>query len=166
MKKHFWSLAFSAIALVACGKQAEPPVAAAPANPAASAPAPVAVAEEKLLNIYNWPDYIAKDMVANFETESGIKVNYQTFENNEALQAKLVAGNTGYDIVVPGAVFAKPQIDGGLLMKLDKAKLKNYANLDPAIMGKLGTIDPGNDYLVPWAWSFTTVGINRSEAHV
>ncbi len=163
MKKHFWSFAFSAIALVACGKQAEPPVAAAPATPSTSAPAPVAVAEEKVLNIYNWPDYIAKDMVANFEKESGIKVNYQTFENNEALQAKLVAGNTGYDIVVPGAVFAKPQIDGGLLMKLDKSKLKNYGNLDSAIMSKLGTIDPGNDYLVPWAWSFTTVGINKAK---
>ena len=163
MKKHFWSFAFSAIALIACGKKAEPPVAAAPATPAASAPAPVAASEEKLLNIYNWPDYIAKDMVANFEKESGIKVNYQTFENNEALQAKLVAGNSGYDIVVPGAVFAKPQIDGGLLMKLDKFKLKNYGNLDPAIMGKLGTIDPGNDYLVPWAWSFTTVGINKAK---
>jgi putrescine transport system substrate-binding protein len=163
MKKHLWSFAFSAIALVACGKKAEPPAAAAPPAPAASAPAPAAATEEKLLNIYNWPDYIAKDMVANFEKESGIKVNYQTFENNEALQAKLVAGNTGYDIVVPGAVFAKPQIDGGLLMKLDKAKLKNYGNLDSAIMGKLGTIDPGNDYLVPWAWSFTTVGINKAK---
>jgi putrescine transport system substrate-binding protein len=163
MKKHLWSFAFSAIALVACGKKEEPPVAAAPPAPAASAPAPVVAAEEKLLNIYNWPDYIAKDMVANFEKESGIKVNYQTFENNEALQAKLVAGNTGYDIVVPGAVFAKPQIDGGLLMKLDKSKLKNYGNLDSAIMGKLGTIDPGNDYLVPWAWSFTTVGINKAK---
>jgi putrescine transport system substrate-binding protein len=163
MKKHLWSFAFSAIALVACGKKEEPPVAAAPPTPAASAPAPVAAAEEKLLNIYNWPDYIAKDMVANFEKDSGIKVNYQTFENNEALQAKLVAGNTGYDIVVPGAVFAKPQIDGGLLMKLDKSKLKNYGNLDSAIMGKLGTIDPGNDYLVPWAWSFTTVGINKAK---
>lgn len=163
MRKHLWSLAFSAIALVACGKKGEAPVAAAPASPAASASAPVAAVEEKLLNIYNWPDYIAKDMVANFEKESGIKVNYQTFENNEALQAKLVAGNTGYDIVVPGAVFAKPQIDGGLLMKLDKAKLTNYGNLDPAIMAKLGTIDPGNAYLVPWAWSFTTVGINKAK---
>jgi putrescine transport system substrate-binding protein len=163
MKKHLWSFAFSAIALVACGKKEQPPVAAAPPAPAVSAPAPVVATEEKLLNIYNWPDYIAKDMVANFEKESGIKVNYQTFENNEALQAKLVAGNTGYDVVVPGAVFAKPQIDGGLLMKLDKSKLKNYGNLDSAIMGKLGTIDPGNDYLVPWAWSFTTVGINKAK---
>ena len=163
MKKHLWSFAFSAIALVACGKKEEPPAAVVVPTPAVSAPAAVANTEEKVLNIYHWPDYIAKDMVANFEKETGIKVNYQTFENNEALHAKLVAGNSGYDIVVPGAVFAKPQIDGGLLMKLDKAKIANYGNLDPAIMGKLGTIDPGNAYLVPWAWSFTTVGINKAK---
>jgi putrescine transport system substrate-binding protein len=102
-------------------------------------------------------------MVANFTQETGIKVNYQTFENNEALHAKLVAGNTGYDIVVPGAVFAKPQIDGGLLLKLDPAKLPNVTHLDPAIMAKLATIDPGHQYLVPWAWSFTTVGINKGK---
>lgn len=167
MNKHLWSFAFSAIALVACGKQEPAPAApaAAPSASAPAAPAPSAApanTEEKVLNIYNWPDYIAKDMVADFEKASGIKVNYQTFENNEALQAKLVAGNTGYDIVVPGAVFARPQIDAGLLQKLDKTKLSNYANLDPAIMAKLGTIDPGNEYLIPWAWSFTTVGINKA----
>lgn len=162
MKKQLWCFAFSAIALVACGKKDETPATAASA-PAGSAPAVVANAEEKVLNIYNWPDYIAKDMVANFEKETGIKVNYQTFENNEALQAKLVAGNTGYDIVVPGAVFAKPQIDAGLLQKLDKTRLANYGNLDPALMSKLDAIDPGNAYLVPWAWSFVTVGINKAK---
>ncbi len=164
MKKYLWSFALSAVALVACGKKEEAPAAVKTPAPVASAPAVAANAEEKVLNIYNWPDYIAKDMVANFEKESGIKVNYQTFENNEALQAKLVAGNSGYDIVVPGAVFAKPQIDGGLLQKLDKTKLGNIGNLDPAIMSKLGAaIDPGNAYLVPWAWSFTTVGINKAK---
>ncbi|MEO7160181.1 MAG: extracellular solute-binding protein [Polaromonas sp.] len=161
MRKPFWIFAFSAVALSACGKKEEVP--ATVAAPAAPASAAVAVnTEEKVLNIYNWPDYIAKDMVANFEKESGIKVNYQTFENNEALHAKLVAGNTGYDLVVPGAVFAKPQIDGGLLARLDKSKISHYGNLDPAIMEKLGTIDPGNAYLLPWAWSFTTVGINKA----
>lgn len=151
MDKYLWSFALCAAVLVGCGKKHEAPAAAA------------ASAEEKVLNIYNWPDYIAKDMIANFEKESGIKVNYQTFENNEALQAKLVAGNSGYDIVVPGAVFAKPQIDGGLLQKIDKTKIADYRNLDPAIMGKLANIDPSNDYLVPWAWSFTTVGINKAK---
>ena len=158
-KKQFWWVAFSALMLVACGKKSDAPVAIS----SASAPAPLAAAEEKILNIYNWPDYIAKDMVANFEKETGIKVNYQTFENNEGLQAKLVAGNTGYDIVVPGAVFAKPQIEAGLLQKLDKTKLSNITHLDASIMAKLGTVDPGNAYLVPWAWSFTTVGINKAK---
>ncbi|MDO9405967.1 MAG: extracellular solute-binding protein [Polaromonas sp.] len=164
MNKHLWSFAFTAVALAACGKKEEPPVAVPAPAPVASAPVAAVNTEEKVLNVYNWPDYVAADMIANFEKETGIKVNYQTFENNEALHAKLVAGNTGYDIVVPGAVFAKPQIDGGLLMKLDKAQIANYGNLDPAIMSKLGSaIDPGNEYLVPWAWSFTTVGINREK---
>ena len=161
MKKPVWIFAFFALALGACGKKEQAPATA----PLPSAPASAAVApntEEKVLNIYNWPDYIAKDMVANFEKETGIKVNYQTFENNEALHAKLVAGNTGYDIVVPGAVFARPQIDGGLLARLDKSKISHYGNLDPAIMAKLDAIDPGNAYLIPWAWSFTTVGINKA----
>ena len=159
-KKQFCLVALSVLMLAACGKKPETP--ATPAT-AGSVATPVAVVEEKILNIYNWPDYIAKDMVANFEKESGIKVNYQTFENNEGLQAKLVAGNTGYDIVVPGAVFAKPQIEAGLLQKLDKTKLGNIANLDASVMAKLGTVDPGNAYLVPWAWSFTTVGINKAK---
>ena len=156
-KKQIWLVGLSVLVLVACGRKSEPPVMTS------SAAAPALAAEEKILNIYNWPDYIAKDMVANFEKESGIKVNYQTFENNEGLQAKLVAGNTGYDIVVPGAVFAKPQIEASLLQKLDKTRLSNIANLDTAIMAKLGAVDPGNAYLVPWAWSFTTVGINTAK---
>ncbi|MFN5350404.1 MAG: extracellular solute-binding protein [Polaromonas sp.] len=126
---------------------------------AAAGPQP----EAKILNIYNWPDYIAKDMIANFEKEFGIKVNYQSFENNEGLQSQLIAGSTGYDIVVPGAVFAKAQIAAGLYQPLDKTKLSNDANVDTALMAKLVQIDPGNVYLMPWAWSFTTVGINKAK---
>jgi putrescine transport system substrate-binding protein len=154
-------LALSVIALTACGKkEAVPAAPAAPAAPVAAAPTN---SEEKILNIYNWADYISANMVADFEKETGIKVNYQTFENNEGLHAKLVAGNSGFDLVVPGAVFAKSQIDGGLLMKLDKAKIPNLGNLDPAIMSKLAAVDAGNDHLVPWAWSYTTVGINKGK---
>jgi putrescine transport system substrate-binding protein len=164
MKKYALIFALCAVVLVACGKKEDTPApVAAPALPASAAPAVAVNTEEKILNIYNWPDYIAKDMVANFEKESGIKVNYQTFENNEALQAKLVAGNSGYDIVVPGAVFAKAQIEAGLLQKLDKSKLGNLGNLDADIMAKLDAVDPGNAHLVPWAWSFTTVGINKGK---
>jgi putrescine transport system substrate-binding protein len=166
MKKYIWTFALTAVALAACGKKEEAPAAAAPAPAVAavaSAPAEPVNTEEKVLNIYNWPDYIPEGMVAEFEKESGIKVNYDTFETNEALQAKLVAGNSGYDIVVPGTVFAKPQLEAGLMQPLDKAKIKNLANLDPAIMKTLSKADPDNKYLVPWAWGFTTVGINKTK---
>ncbi|TFW18014.1 polyamine ABC transporter substrate-binding protein [Duganella callida] len=116
--------------------------------------------EEKVLNIYNWSDYIAEDTVKNFEKETGIKVRYDLFDNNEILNSKLVAGKSGYDIVVPTAQWARLQIDGKLLRKLDKSKLPNLKNLDPAIQAKLANIDPGNDYLVDWLWGYTTVGIN------
>ena len=164
MKKLVLVAAISATLLAACGKKEEP-VALAPAPaPVAAAPAQSVNAEEKVLNIYNWPDYIPEGMIAAFEKESGIKVNYDTFETNEALHAKLVAGNTGYDIVVPGTVFAKPQLEGGLLQPLDKSAIPNLVNLDPAIMGVLSKADPDNKYLVPWAWGFTTVGINKTKA--
>jgi putrescine transport system substrate-binding protein len=155
MKKHVLVLAMSALALVACGKKEEP-VAAAPAADAAPA-------EPKVLNIYNWPDYIPEGMIAAFEKETGIKVNYDTFETNEALQAKLVAGNTGYDIVVPGTTFAQPQIAAGFFQPLDRSKIPNYGNLDESVMAVLTKADPGNQHLVPWAWSFTTVGINKTK---
>ncbi len=163
IKKYLWSFALSAVVLAACGKKEEPPVAAVAPAPVASAPAVAVNTEEKVLNIYNWPDYIPEGMIAAFEKESGIKVNYDTFETNEALHAKLVAGNSGYDIVVPGTVFAKPQIEGGLLQPLDKAKIPNLSNLDPAILGTLVKADPDNRHLVPWAWGFTTVGINKTK---
>src|SRR5439155_22319791 len=80
----------------------------------AAAAGTAAAAEEKVLNIYNWSDYIADDTIANFEKETGIKVHYDNYDANEILHAKLIAGKTGYDIVVPGAHFAKTQIEGGL----------------------------------------------------
>ena len=152
MQKQMLVLALAATVLAACGKKEEAPA------PGAAVPA-----EDKVVNVYNWPDYIAEDLVPNFEKASGLRVNYSTFENNEGLQAKLVAGNSGYDVVVPGAVFAAGQIQAGLLQKLDKTQLKNYSNLDSAFLSKLQNIDPGNQYLIPWGWSFTTVGINKGK---
>ena len=122
--------------------------------------APFAQEEEKVLNIYNWSDYIGEDVIRKFEAETGIKVRYDLFDSNELLHAKLVAGKTGYDIVVPSSNWAKLQIDGGLLRKLDKGQIPNLRNVDPAINAQLSKMDPGNDYLVNWLWGFTTVGIN------
>ncbi|MFZ2986513.1 polyamine ABC transporter substrate-binding protein [Ideonella sp.] len=116
--------------------------------------------EEKVLNIYNWSDYIAEDTIKNFEKETGIKVRYDNFDNNEIVHAKLVAGKTGYDIVVPSSNWAKLQLEGGLLRKLDKAQLPNLKNLDPAVQAQLARMDPGNQYMVDWLWGYTTVGIN------
>jgi putrescine transport system substrate-binding protein len=116
--------------------------------------------EPKVLNIYNWSDYIADDTIKNFERETGIKVNYDNYDNNEVLHAKLVAGKTGYDIVVPGAHFAKQQIEAGLFQKLDRSQLSNWGNLDPAILAQMAKLDPGNQYLVNWLWGYVTVGIN------
>ena len=121
---------------------------------------PAQAQEEKVLNIYNWSDYIGDDTVKNFEKETGIKVRYDVFDNNEILNAKLVAGKSGYDIVEPTAQWARLQIDAGLLRKLDKSKLSNLANLDPAIQAKLAKLDPNNEHLVDWLWGYTTVGIN------
>ncbi|CAG0905732.1 unnamed protein product, partial [Darwinula stevensoni] len=164
MKKYFFAFTLSAIALAGCGEKKEATPAPAPAaSAAAPAPAAPALDSEKVLNIYNWPDYVAESLIPDFEKETGIKVNYQTFENNEALNAKLVAGNTGFDIVVPGSVFAKPQIDEGLLQPLDKALIPNYGNLDTTFMGKLTNVDADNKHLIPWAWGFTTVGINKTK---
>jgi putrescine transport system substrate-binding protein len=119
--------------------------------------------EEKVLNIYNWSDYIAEDTIQNFEKETGIKVRYDTFDNNEILHAKLVAGKTGYDIVVPSSGWAKLQMEGGLLRKLDKAQLPNLKNLDPDIQSQIASLDPGNQYLVNWLWGYTTIGINTAK---
>ncbi len=119
-----------------------------------------AAAQSNVLNVYNWSDYIAEDTIKNFEKETGIKVRYDTFDSNEILHAKLVAGKTGYDIVVPSSHWAKLQIDGGLLKKLDKTKMPNYKNLDAGVMSQIGTLDTGNQFVIPWLWGYTTVGIN------
>ncbi len=124
------------------------------------AAAAVQAQEEKVLNVYNWSNYIAPGVIADFEKETGIKVRYDNFDNNEIVHAKLVAGKTGYDVVVPSSYWAKLQADGGLLQKLDKSKLPNLKNLDPAFQASLGRLDPGNQYMVNWLWGYTTIGIN------
>ncbi len=116
--------------------------------------------DERVLNVYNWSDYIGEDTVAEFEKATGITVHYSTFDANETLHAKLLATHSGYDIVVPSSHWAALQIKAGLLQKLDKSKIPNLAQLDPAIMKNLASVDPGNQYIAPWLWGITTVGIN------
>src|SRR5437016_760226 len=118
-------------------------------------------AEEPVLHIYNWSDYIATDTVANFEKETGIAVTYDVYDGNEVLEAKLLAGHSGYDIVVPSASpFMARQIAAGAYLPLDKAKLPNLKNLDPHLMALAAIADPGNAHGVPYLWSVTGVGYN------
>ena len=119
--------------------------------------------EPKILNVYNWTDYIAPDTIAKFEKETGIKVRYDTFESNEGLHAKLLNKKIGYDIVVPSSNWAKLQIEKGAFQKIDKSKLPNWKNLDGGILTKLESSDPGNNYLTGWLWGYTTIGINTDK---
>jgi putrescine transport system substrate-binding protein len=123
--------------------------------------APQGAAEDPVLNVYNWNDYIGPDVVANFTKETGIKVNYDLYDANETLEAKLQAGHSGYDIVVPTLVpFAARGIQAGLYAEIDKSKLKNWDNLDPAVLAAMAKYDPGNKHAVPWIVGTVGLGIN------
>ena len=141
-----------AAALTACGKKEEAPQASAqPAQPAA---------EEKVLNLSIWNDYLADDTIANFEKETGIKVSVTNYGSNEELEAKLAPGNSGYDVVVPSASSYERQIKSGYYQKLDKGQLSNLKNMDPDIQARLAMHDPNNDYAVLHMWGTTGIGYN------
>jgi putrescine transport system substrate-binding protein len=130
----------------------------------AQAPAATpAAAEEKVLNVYNWSDYIAEDTIASFEKEFGIKVNYDMFDGNEVLETKLLAGRSGYDVVVPSASFMERQIKAGVFRKLDKSLLPNLKNMDPDIMKQVALHDPGNEHAVNYMWGTTGIGYNADK---
>ena len=116
------------------------------------------------VNVYNWSDYIADPELKAFEKQSGIKVNYTTYDSNEILDAKLKTGRSGYDVVVPTASpFFVRQLAANLYKPLDKAKLKNIGNLDPEIMLALAKYDPDNVHAIPWMWGTTGIGYNVAE---
>ena len=114
----------------------------------------------KVLHVYNWSDYIAEDLIPNFEKESGLKVTYGVFDSNEVLEAKLLAGSSGFDVVVPSLQFLGRQIQAGVFQPLDKSKLKNYAGLDPKLLEQIAVQDPGNQYGIPYLWGTTGIGYN------
>jgi putrescine transport system substrate-binding protein len=117
--------------------------------------------EEKVLNVYNWSDYIASDTVEKFTAETGIKVNYEVYDTNEILSAKLLAGRSGYDVVFPSASpFLAQQIKAEIFQKLDRGKLKAFDSLDPAVMKTLSGADPGNQFAVPYMIAATGIGYN------
>ncbi len=119
-----------------------------------------AMAQDNTLNIYNWSDYIAEDTIANFEEETGITVNYDVFDSNEVLEAKLLTGSTGYDLVVPSLEFMARQAQAGVFAPIDKAALANYGNLDTEALALIAADDPDNTFGVPYMQYTTGVGYN------
>jgi putrescine transport system substrate-binding protein len=151
------TLSALALALAACSKPAPAPGASAGAAPGAAAPV---AEEEKVLNVYNWSDYIATETIAKFEKETGIKVTYDVMDSNETLETKVLAGDTGYDIVVPSSSFLGRQIKAGVYQPLDKSKLPNWKNMDTGLLAKINDVDPGNQYAMPYLWGTTGIGYN------
>lgn len=117
-------------------------------------------AEERVVNIYNWSDYIDPKVLDDFTKETGIKVVYDTYDNNEILETKLLAGKSGYDIVVPSGPFLQRLIKAGVFLPLDKAKIPNLKHAWPEISTRLQAYDPGNTFAVDYMWGTTGIGVN------
>ncbi|TPE53672.1 polyamine ABC transporter substrate-binding protein [Amaricoccus solimangrovi] len=126
----------------------------------AAAAALPALAQDKVVHIYNWSDYIAEDTIRKFEAETGIKVVYDVYDSNETLEAKLLAGHSGYDVVVPTSNFLQRQIAAGVYQPLDKSKLPNLENMDPELMKAAAAYDPDNTYGVIYMWGTNGIGYN------
>lgn len=120
-------------------------------------------AQDRVVNIYNWSDYIDESILDDFTKETGIEVVYDVFDSNEVLETKLLAGGTGYDIVVPTGTFLARQIMAGVFQKLDKSKIPNIKYADPEVMERLEKYDPGNQYAINYMWGTTGLGINVEE---
>lgn len=122
-----------------------------------------AVAQDKVVNVYNWTDYIDPTVLADFTKETGIKVVYDTYDSNEVLETKLMAGKTGYDVVVPTSYALARQLQAGVYRKLDKAKLTNLKHASPAIQQRMTRYDPGNEHAVVYMWGTTGIGYNEKK---
>lgn len=119
-----------------------------------------AQAADRELKVYNWFDYITPETLTKFKQDSGIKLTYDIFDTNEALEAKLLTGNSGYDLVVPSNVFLAKQVEAGVFQKLDRSKLPNWQHLDPQLMKLIEANDPGNQYAVPYMYGTVLIGFN------
>lgn len=125
---------------------------------------PPVAAQERVVNFYNWSNYMAPGVLEDFTRETGIKVVYDTFDANETLETRLLAGKSGYDVVVPTGYFLQRQITAKVFIKFDKSKLPNLANAWPVVTKQLSTYDSGNDYAANYMWGTTGIGYNVKAA--
>ena len=152
------AVAALAMLLAACGSKTGDT-----AKPAEGAAPAIDTDAEKVVNVYNWSDYIEPSVLEAFTAETGIKVNYEVMDSNEMLETKLLAGRTGYDVVVPSASFLARQIKTGIYQKLDKARLPNLKNLDADLTKRQEVFDPGNEYAVNYMWGTSGVAYNEGK---
>jgi putrescine transport system substrate-binding protein len=138
-------------------------LAGAPGCSGPQAHGPQASQSEKVLNVDNWSDYIQPSVIADFEKEYGIRVNYDVFDSNEILETRLLTGHTNYDVVVPSGAFLERQIQADIYQKLDKTQLPNLKNVDPDVARVEALYDPGNQYSVDYMWITSGVGYNTAE---
>ncbi len=122
-----------------------------------------AIAEDRVVNVLNWSDYIDESILADFTKETGIKVVYDVFDSNEILETKLLAGGSGYDVVVPSGTFLSRQISAGVFQKLDKSRLPHIKNMWDEVMKRTATYDPGNAYSINYMWGTTGIGYNKAK---
>ncbi|NIA69042.1 polyamine ABC transporter substrate-binding protein [Pelagibius litoralis] len=122
-----------------------------------------AAAQDKVVNVFNWSDYIDESILKDFEKETGIKVVYDVFDSNEVLETKLLAGGTGYDVVVPSGTFLSRQVQAGVFQKLDTGKLPNLSNMWGVVLDRTAKYDPGNAYSINYMWGTTGIGYNEKQ---
>ena len=148
------------VILAGCGGGAKPPAQGGGTGSSAAPGGGTGGAEEKVVNVYNWSDYVDPSVLEDFTKQTGIKINYDVFDANEVLETKLLTGHTNYDVVVPSAAFLPRQIQAGVYQKLDKSQLPNLKNLDPDRMKQIAVYDPGNEHSVPYMWLTSGPGYN------
>jgi len=157
MKKIVLGALCLGVLLAGCGGGAKPPGAQEGGKDQAGAPE---AGGDKVVNVYNWSDYIDPTVLADFTKKTGIKVNYDVFDSNQVLETKMLTGHTNYDVVVPSAPFLERQITAGVFQKLDKSQLPNLKNLDPDMMKRIAVYDPDNEHSVPYMWVTSGPGYN------
>ena len=148
------------LGLAACGAKTESTTAPAASAAAASTTANSGLPETQVLKIYNWSDYVDPETVADFEKKFGVKVTYNYYDSDEALESKMLAGKSGYDLAGPSNAFVGRQIAAGAYQKIDKSLLPNYHYINPKLLTLLQKVDPGNQYAVPFFWGTNTFAIN------
>ena len=148
------------LGLAACGAKTESTTAPAASAAAASTAANSGLPETQVLKIYNWSDYVDPETVTDFEKKFGVKVTYNYYDSDEALESKMLAGKSGYDLAGPSNAFVGRQIAAGAYQKIDKSLLPNYHYINPKLLTLLQKVDPGNQYAVPFFWGTNTFAIN------